>query len=156
MEYSEICEWDYDVFHELANGYYREGEDENTAQDEIDAFIRCLFDKVIRKEIRGCFVTDSRRCIGFALWAVDTEDFAFSELPGCGTILEIGITPPHRASGHGRKLVAHIESCLRREQIDRCYVSAYGPAQKFWAACGYEKNGRTAKNGLPLMVKAIA
>ena len=37
MEYIEICKNDYNVFHELANAYYREGEDEKTPQDEIDA-----------------------------------------------------------------------------------------------------------------------
>lgn len=43
MEYIEICQDDYSAFHELASAYYREGEDADTSQEEIDAFIRfCL------------------------------------------------------------------------------------------------------------------
>ena len=156
MEYIQIGKNDYDIFHKLANAYYREGEDEKTPQDEIDAFIRFLFDKVANNEINGFVAKDARGYIGFALWTIDTEDFAFSEIPGFGTILEIGITPPYRASGHGKAFVAFIELCLRRKKIKHCYVSAYGPAQKFWARCGYAENGQKANNGLPIMIKDIS
>ena len=154
MEYCEICEGDHAVFHELANAYYREGADEKTPQDVIDAFIRFMFDMVVKNEIHGCFAKDGDRYIGFALWTVDTGNFAFSEIPGFGTILEIGIIPPYRASGWGKEFTAFIESCLRRQGVRRCYVSAYGPAQAFWEHCGYVKNGRQAQNGLPIMVKS--
>ena len=30
MDYIEICENDYSAFHELANAYYREGEDDRS------------------------------------------------------------------------------------------------------------------------------
>ena len=156
VEFPEISEGDYDVFHRLANEYYREGEDEHTPQDEIDGFIGFLFDKVLRREFQGCFARAGGRCIGFGLWAVDTEDFAFSELPGLGTILELGITPSRRGCGHGRELAAHIESSLGQMGIRQCYVSAYGPARSFWTACGYEPTGLTAANGLPIMIKTIA
>lgn len=155
MEYPEIRERDYDVFHELADAYYREGEDEKTPQDEVDAFIRFMFDKVLSGEINGCFAKDGKGYIGFALWAIDTGDFGFSELPGFGTILEIGLIKSHRASGLGKEFVSYIENRLRGKNIEHCYVSAYGPAQKFWAHCGYAENGRKANNGLPIMVKAI-
>ena len=155
MDYIEICENDYSAFHELANAYYREGEDADTPQEEIDIFIRLMFDKVINNEIYGCFVKDEHKYIGFALWAVDTEDFAFREMPGFGTILEIGLIPSYRASGLGKNLVTYIENSLQKNQIAQCYVSAYGPAQKFWASCGYVENGSKASNGLPIMIKTI-
>ena len=155
MEYLNICESDYDVFHELANAYYREGADEKTPQDEIDAFIRFMFDKVVHDEIKGCFAKEGHKYVGFALWTIDTEDFEFSEIPGFGTILEIGITLPYRASGLGKKFVAFIEFCLRSKNIKQCYVSAYGPAKKFWTSCGYTENGHKANNRLPIMIKAI-
>ena len=155
MEYVQIGERDYNEFHKLADAYYREGEDEHTPQETIDAFVRMMFDKVISREICGCFVKDEHMYMGFALWTVDTEDFAFSEMPGLGTILEIGLLPSCRALGLGKELVAHVENSLRESGMERCYVSAYGPAQKFWASCGYALSGKTASNGLPLMLKTI-
>jgi ribosomal protein S18 acetylase RimI-like enzyme len=155
MECVKIGEHDYGEFHGLTNSYYREGEDENTPQEVIDSFVRLMFDKVINNEIYGCFVKDEHKYIGFALWAVDTEDFAFSEMPGFGTILEIGLIPSYRASGLGKNLVTYIENSLQKNQIAQCYVSAYGPAQKFWASCGYVENGSKASNGLPIMIKTI-
>ena len=156
MEYLEISEKDYTAFQRLANVYYREGEDENTPQEEMDGFIRFLFDKVISKEIDGCFASIGGECMGFALWAVDTEDFVFSEIPGFGTIMEIGILLPYRKSGRGKEFVSYIEARLRNRGIRQCYVCAYGPAQRFWAQCGYVENGQTGKNDLPIMIKQIA
>ena len=155
MEYVKIGEHDYRAFHGLAYSYYREGEDENTPQEIIDSFVRLMFDKVVNDEIYGCFVKDEQTYIGFALWAIDIEDFEFREMPGFGTILEIGLIPAYRSSGFGKSLVTYIENSLRKNQIAQCYVSAYGPAQKFWASCGYVENGAKAKNGLPIMIKTI-
>ena len=155
MAYLEIGDSHYDAFQELLNVYYREGEDENTPQAEIDAFICLLFEMVVHKKINGCFVKEGSSCIGFALWAVDTADFPFSQLPGFGTILEIGIIPSRRGSGLGKELVWHIEEFFQNNNIKHCYVSAYGPAQRFWKGCGYAENGQKANNGLPIMVKAI-
>ena len=155
MEYVNIGEHNYREFHGLANAYYREGEDENTPQEIIDSFVRLMFDKVINNEIYGCFVKDQQKYIGFALWSVDSEDFEFSEIPGFGTILEIGLTPSYRSSGLGKNLVTYIENNLHKHKITRCYVSAYGPAQKFWMSCGYVENGAKASNGLPIMIKTI-
>lgn len=155
MEYVEIGECDYREFRRLANSYYREGEDENTSQEIIDSFIGLLFHKVINNEVCGCFVKHEQEYIGFALWAIDTEDFEFCELPGYGTILEIGLLPAYRSSGHGKRLVTYIESRLLKNHIAKCYVSAYGPAQRFWTSCGYAENGAKASNGLPIMVKLI-
>ena len=155
MEYIEICSEDYNPFHELANAYYREGEDADTPQEIIDSFIRLMFDKVMNNEFSGCLVKDGYKYIGFVLWAIDSASFEFSEMPGMGTILEIGITPSYRFCGLGKKLVAHVENRLRQSEITQCYVSAYGPAQKFWTSCGYTENGLKASNGLPIMVKTI-
>ena len=156
MDYIKICENDYSVFHELANTYYREGEDADTPQEVIDSFVRMMFDKVISNEIYGCFVKDEQKYIGFALWTIDTEDFDFSEMQGFGTILEIGLTPSYRSFGLGKNLVTYIENSLQKSRIAQCYVSAYGPAQKFWTSCGYVENGKVASNGLPIMVKTIS
>lgn len=155
MDFLEIQQDDYATFHQLLNAYYREGEDENTPQEEINSFIRFMFQKIINKEISGCFAKDKNTFIGFSLWAIDTKDFAFSELPGYGTILEIGLIPSYRASGFGKEFVCFIEACLYNKNVKQCYVSAYGPAQKFWELCGYIKNGLIANNGLPIMVKTI-
>ena len=155
VKYCAIGEGDYDAFHELLNEYYRDGEDADTAQEEIDAFIRLLFDKVLSHEIEGCLVKAEEQFIGFVLWGIDTEDFDFSEMPGYGTIMEVGFTGKARSSGHGKELVSYVEDHLREKGIRQCYVSAYGPAQEFWTRCGYADSGRTAENGLPIMIKEL-
>jgi ribosomal protein S18 acetylase RimI-like enzyme len=156
MTYLDVHEQDYALFHDLANDYYREGEDTNTPQDEIDAFIRLLFQKITHQEFCGCFAENNNTKIGFAIWTIDTEDFVFSELPGYGTILEIGVKPQYRGFGYGEELVHYVEQRLADQGITQCYISAYGPAQKFWSHMGYAENGVTASNGLPIMVKSIA
>lgn len=155
MTYTEITQNDYDLFHALADGYYREGEDAATSRDEVDNFIRFLFNKVTQGEIHGFFAKEGETPAGFALWALDTEAFAFSEMPGFGTILEIGLLPQFRGCGRGREFVRFLEDCLEKAGAKRYYVCAYGPAQAFWARCGYAPSGRTAANGLPILIKHI-
>ena len=94
--------------------------------------------------------------IGFVLWARDTEALPFSEISGAGTILEIGVIPAYRSSGLGSQIVLHAEKQIVSRGVTLCYVSAYGPAQEFWAKCGYVFNGSTASNGLPIMVNDMA
>ncbi|MBP5762748.1 MAG: GNAT family N-acetyltransferase [Lachnospiraceae bacterium] len=155
MTFTEISTNDYPLFHDLLNDYYREGEDEGTEQEVIDSFIKLLFDKVTGREIDGCIVKENGEALGFALWAVDREGFDFSEIPGYGTVLEIGIVKQYRNRRYGVKLMSHIEDKLFEKGITDCYVSAYGPAQEFWSRCGFEDSGRTAGNGLPIMIKSI-
>ena len=155
MRYTEIPEKDYPVFHSLACAYYREGEDAETPQEELDGFIRLLFGMLTQGEIRGCFALEGEEQAGFALWASDTEDFAFSQLPGHGTILEIGLIPRFRRSGRGREFVLHLEECMKKAGLEQFYVCAYGPAQIFWQRLGYSPNGSIAENGLPILTKTI-
>ena len=155
MEYIEICENDYDTFHKLATAYYREGEDIDTPEDEIDAFINFIFEKAVNHEINGYIVKDGDIYVGFALWGIDSDGFDFSEMAGFGTILEIGFIPEYRSKGNGKELVAYIEGHFLKNNVKNCYVSAYGPAEKFWESCGYTANGKIASNGLPIMVKEL-
>ncbi len=146
---------DYDSFHELLNPYYREGEDANTPQEQIDGFIQMLFDMVQQGKISCRLLAKDGANIGFVLWAIDRDDFDFSEMPGMGTILEIGVEKPYRRSGAGSKIVHYVEDQLRKSGMRQCYVSAYGPAQEFWKHCGYQFQGANASNGLPMMVKSL-
>ena len=155
MDYRDITPQDYTRFHHLAEAYYREGADAATAQEEMDAFIRFLFEKVTDGTIQGCFAVLDRADAGFALYAADTPDFPFSQLPGYGTIVEIGLLPAYRGTGDGKALVAFLENRLRGSGITSCYITAYGPAETFWCHCGYAKNGSTGTNGLPIMTKKI-
>ena len=150
----EIGSGDYDVFHALLDAYYRAGEDADTPQEAVDRFIRLLFDKATAGAIRGCFaVADGP--VGFALWTLDAEGGDFSELPGYGTILEIGVGDAHKNRGIGARLVAHCEAAMRADGAEWAYVCAYGPAQAFWSGRGYAGTERAAANGLPIMVKRI-
>ncbi len=155
MDYRIIECPDYDAFHALLNAYYREGEDADTPQEQVDGFIQELWGMVRRGEICCRLAAAERENIGFVLWAADTEDFAFSELPGMGTVLEIGVAKPFRRLGLGSRLVECAEEDLRQSGIRRCYVSAYEPAQTFWERSGYTASGEIAANGLPLMLKRL-
>ena len=155
MDYRDITPEDYSRFHPLAEAYYREGEDAATPQEEMDAFIRFLFEKVTDGQIQGCFAVPDGADAGFALYAADTPDFPFSQLPGYGTIVEIGLLPAYRGVGSGKALVSFVECQLAQMGMKQCYVTAYGPAETFWFHCGYRKNGSTGTNGLPIMTKNI-
>ena len=87
--------------------------------------------------------------------ALDSDALPFSQRPGLGTILEIGLIPGYRASGRGRALAAYAESRLAEQGIRQCYVCAYQPAQPFWNRCGYTDSGTVADNGLPILIKSI-
>ncbi len=156
MNYEKVEEKDYRIFHKMMEEYYREGEDADTPQDVLDQFIQMLFRMIQEHKIEGSFVKKDRVTVGFVLWAMDTKEFLFSEMPGAGTILEMGVLPAFRRSGFGTQIVMDVEKQMCLKGMALCYVSAYGPAQKFWKRCGYTFLGTTADNGLPIMVKDMA
>lgn len=149
MKLLDVRDSGYVVFHELMNGYYRDGEDSETPQEEIDAFISYLFELCGDGRISGCIAWENVP-VGFVLWNVDSEDGVFSRKPGYGTILEIGVCPEARGRGIGRILSDFAQSQMG---TDRFYVCAYGPAEKFWEKCGYHFSGELAENGLKIMTK---
>ena len=60
MNVLEISDRNYIHFYDLANAYYREGEDASTPQEQIDQFISFLFDKIVSQEIHGYFVKEDQ------------------------------------------------------------------------------------------------
>ena len=147
MEFRPVS--DYGVFHELLTAYYREGEDADTPQEQLDGFIRVLFELVESKLISGAIAWEEEP-VGFVLWGMDGENFPFSNKPGYGTILEIGVEARFRWMGYGRQLMEYAQTCLG--EVGK-YVCAYGPAEAFWKKCGYRESGEKAQNGLKLLVK---
>lgn len=149
MKILPVTQNQYNVFHSLLTDYYREGEDAQTPQEELDSFIELLFDLCQKDTISGCIAYE-KIAIGFALWGMDTVDFPFSNKPGYGTILEIGMIPSMRGTGLGRRLAEYAENAMACEKY---YICAYGPAEKFWKKCNYRETGEIAENGLKLLVK---
>lgn len=142
-------------FHRLMTEYYRTAEDADTPEDVIDAFIRRLFDGVLCGELYGCLAYCETVPAGFALFEKDNGRGDFTEILNYGTILEIGLAPQFQAKGLGKGLVAHAEKELLALNVEGLYVCAYGPAQRFWIACGYQDSKKTAANGLPIFTKAV-
>lgn len=142
---------DYPVFHQLLNDYYREGEDAQTPQAEIDGFISYLHDLCLQGRICGAIVHASEP-VGFVLWKID-DGSEFSNLEGFGTILEIGLAPDRRLNGTGWKIVAFAEREMQQLGATGFYVCAYGPAKAFWTKCGYQPSGKQAENGLDIYWK---
>ncbi len=155
ISYANINSGDYDTFHSLMTCYYREAEDKDTPQEDINAFIRLLFDRIMSGEIGGCFAVVNDCTAGFALWMKDTAQSEFSEILGFGTILEIGLDKEFRNRGIGASLAGFAERQMLAGGVDGLYVCAYGPAQGFWLKCGYRDSKRIAKNGLPILIKDI-
>ncbi len=154
--FQSIRKDDYALFQEIMIEYYREGEDAETSIDTVKAFIDSLFRMVCNGEIDGVFSFSDNRCEGFCLWMKDEEQRDFSEMPGCGTILEIGVRRGFRKRGVGTKIVEYAEQQMRKMGVDAFYVSAYGPAEAFWEKCGYEKTEKKASNGLTVFLKSAS
>ena len=155
MKFIKIEKASYQTLHDLMNDYYREGEDAETPQEEIDEFIDLLYGMANEGKIGGRIAEEEGETVGFILWAADTEHFMFSELPGYGTILEIGVKKEFRLKGYGRRMAAFAEKRFKENSIDKSYVAAYGPAVEFWKKCGYEESGKVAKSELPLYTKSF-
>lgn len=149
--FKPITAEDYPQFHKLLCAYYRDGEDTATEQAELDGFIRYLFDLCLEKRIFGVLATTDSP-VGFVLWMID-DGSLFSNLPSCGTILEIGVVDRYRKNGLGRKLVNHAERQLMARGTTSFYVCAYDPAKDFWTRCGYQDTGKVAENGLNIFEK---
>lgn len=148
MKFQELCREDYPVFHELLTAYYRDGEDADTEQAVLDGFIESLFSMVMEHKIQGALMAHEGEAVGFVLWMIDTPDGIFSEIPGYGTFLEIGVSPTCRGNGFGFQAVKHVEMQMRQKGVEHFYVSVYPPADGFWTKCGYEKTDAVASNGL--------
>lgn len=151
MKILPVTQESFDVFHSLLTAYYRDGEDAQTPQEELDAFIGLLFDLCQSNTICGGIAYE-KNTIGFVLWGIDTADFPFSNKPGYGTILEIGVIPSMRGTGLGKRLAEYAERAMACEKY---YVCAYGPAEKFWRKCGYQHLGEIGKNGLKILEKTM-
>ena len=146
MNYVQIANIQYPLFHKLMEAYYREGEDAETPQEEIDGFISFLYDLCLQGRIHGCVAWDGEP-VGFALWNVDSPEGVFCQKPGFGTILEIGVSKGFRGNGFGSKLV---KFALSQMTVSEYYVCAYGPAEAFWKKCGFHDSGSIAENGLKI------
>ncbi len=133
--------------------YYQEGEDADTPIETIQDFIESLYQMIGSGSIDGAMVKHGGQYEGFCLWMKDDPQSDFSEIPGYGTILEIGVRPQFRKKGLGREIVRYAEMQMRETGVESFYVSAYGPAETFWESCGYQKTERVAQNGLPVFVK---
>lgn len=153
IDYRNIEKSDYAEFLKLLTDYYREGEDADTEQSVLDEFIKHLFSLAVENQIRGCFLYQDDVLAGFVLWMIDTPGSDYSEIPGFGTFLEIGICPSYRAQGMGRCAVEATEERMREADVKNFYVSVYPPAGAFWEKCGYRKTDKKASNGLYIYVK---
>ena len=153
LTFKSLTADDYPLFHRLLCAYYREGEDADTGQAQLDEFIRYLFDLCLTNRISGALAVQDVP-VGFVLWMID-DGSVFSNLPDYGTILEIGVVEQYRKIGLGRKLADYAEGQIISCGTSKLYVCAYGPAVGFWMGCGYRDTGKTAENGLPILTKTV-
>ncbi len=155
IQFKAIERSNYRHFHNLMNDYYRDGEDKDTSQDIINDFINRLFIMIEQKSMEGCLVKSDRRFIGFVLWMIDSTNSDFSELPGYGTIAEIGLDSSYRGKGIGKKIVTYAETQMKVSGIKGLYVLVYNQAKPFWESCGYSDIHKNGANGLPIFIKEL-
>ncbi len=153
LKFQLITKEYYDRFVDLLTAYYREGEDAETSQAVISEFITKLYEMIEQNEICGRLVFQNEVLVGFVLWMIDTAESEFSELPGYGTFLEIGVTKENRLKGIGARIVDYVENLMQEDGIKKFYISAYDPASEFWEKCNYIKTTEKASNGLYIYKK---
>ncbi len=56
-----------------------------------------------------------------------------------GEIAAVYVDPSHTGRGIGRLLMAKLEECGRNEGAERLFLNASLNAERFYAACGYER-----------------
>lgn len=154
-EFKDINQENFKLFHDFMNDYYRDGEDSDTSQDEIDRFIKKLFDLIQEKLMFGALSYYNNIFIGIVIWMKDSRNQDFSVMPGYGTIAEIGIIPSMRKKGLGCVLVDYAEKELIKLNIKGIYVTAYGPALNFWKKQGYMQSEEATSKGLPILIKYL-
>ena len=154
-EFKDINQENFKLFHDFMNDYYRDGEDADTSQDEIDRFIKKLFDLIQEKLMFGVLSYYNNIFIGIVIWMKDSRNQDFSVMPGYGTIAEIGIIPSMRKKGLGCVLVDYAEKELIKLNIKGIYVTAYGPALNFWKKQGYMQSEEVTSKGLPILIKYL-
>lgn len=145
----------YADFSRMMKAYYQETIPQELPADVIDGYIQNLYRLVLTNDLRGGIAADGE-VLGFALWEVDASGAVYSELPGYGTILELGIQPEYRGRGYGRQLTEYVQGRLLEEDVIGFYVCADETSREFWEKCGYRNvGGRTASNGLPMLLRGI-
>lgn len=155
LKFQTISKGCYKDFMSLLTEYYREGEDADTNQTVINEFIARLYELIEQNKICGRLVLQGEVVVGFVLWMLDTAESEFSELPGYGTILEIGVSKENRLKGIGTQIVDYVENLMQKSGIKNFYVSAYEPASVFWEKCKYIKTTNKASNDLFIYKKCV-
>jgi len=129
--------------------YYRTPEETDEA---LEGFVQTLFTLVRNGKILGNLIQSGEEPVGFVLYAADSRDSDFSELPGHGTILALQVEAPLRRQGIGSQIVRHVENELRGK-VAGFYVCSLGESRPFWEACGYRESKEKATTGEILFLK---
>lgn len=117
--------------------------------------IRELYALTMADKVRARLCRLGAKPIGFITYMRDVEDAPFSQLPGHGTILNVGLTEAMRGQALSDKLIAYAEDDLRLSRVDGLYVTATKELIPFWQKHGYEKTNRLSTDYLPLLVKPV-
>ena len=129
--------------------YYRTSEETDEA---LEGFVQTLFTLIRNGKILGNLIADGDNNVGFVLYAADSRESDFSELPGHGTILALQVQESLRRQGIGRQIVRHVENELR-SQVAGFYVCSLGESQPFWEKCGYAASQEKTTIGEVLFLK---
>ena len=135
--------------HDTLIEYYRTPEE---TDESLEGFVQTLFTLVRNGKILGNLIQCGDDAVGFVLYAADSRDSDFSELPGHGTILALQVEEPLRRQGIGTQIVNHVENELRG-QVAGFYVCSIGESRPFWEKCGYSESQEKTTIGEVLFLK---
>ena len=146
----EILPTHHEILKEMMMAYY---EKYDFVKEELrEEVCQTYYDKVQKKEIMGNICLYGDTPIGFAFYRLDTEEWADSQLPGYGRVLEMGIAVKHHKKGFGKKILRFIEDELFHLKAEGIYVLGKGERTKFFTQQGYEHNGKYTEEHLPFLV----
>lgn len=140
-------------FTDLLSAYFSELDSdipEDILRGELTDLIEDQHGKGI---IRVCLAADNETLAGFSIFQIDTPESDWCKRPGWGFIREFYVAPESRHQGHGSRLAAHTEQCLRKMGAEKLYLTSDSTALAFWQHCGWHSTGEQCTNGLPLFEK---
>lgn len=136
---------DYGIFTEMFLDYFIN--DENVKYD-VKLLEKNLIQNTILKQYEKQVIfidilKSNKKCLGFIIYQIDSENSDWNEKPGQGFIREFYISPNYRRCGLGSYLLSNIENKLMALGVSKVYLTA---SNKEYVKTFYIKNGYLGTN----------
>ena len=136
---------DYGIFTEMFLDYFIN--DENVKYD-VKLLEKNLIQNTILKQYEKQVIfidilKSNKKCLGFIIYQIDSENSDWNERPGQGFIREFYIKRDCRNKGLGSLLLSYVEKSLKQMGVSQVYLTA---SKKEYVQSFYIKNGYSNSN----------